>query len=321
MGRSRGARPAPDLGKALHHPRPGGHPPRPGLQVPRPGPSAGRRGGPGHHPGADSHRHPRGRDRPPPRAAGRRLHERSELRQGRVRAAGVHHRRAGNDRQRLDDADELPIGRTLHLAAGGGHQRWQGQQLRQRSLRSGPRAVQRADRRLRRHPGGARPHRRQRLANGQRANPHRQRGGPRREALGAFGDPQVPPHRARPRVHRPCHGHPWRQGHHHGPEQLPGSFLAGRADLHHGGRREHPLAQPDDLRPGRDPLPSVRTQGNGTGPARGQGPGRPRVRRAAGEAHRLRRRQRRQQLPPRVSAAATSATRPATASAVPTSAR
>lgn len=32
------------------------------------------------------------------------------------------------------------------------------------------------------HPGGARPHRRQRLADGQRANPHRQRGGPRREA-------------------------------------------------------------------------------------------------------------------------------------------
>ncbi len=58
MGRSRGARPAPDLGKALHHPRPGGHPPRPGLQVPRPGPSVGRRGGPGHHPGADPHRHP-----------------------------------------------------------------------------------------------------------------------------------------------------------------------------------------------------------------------------------------------------------------------
>ncbi|VTM10043.1 acyl-CoA dehydrogenase [Pseudomonas aeruginosa] len=146
---------------------------------------------------------PGGRDRPPSRAAGRRLHERPQLGQGRVRTAGVHHRRPGNDRQRLDDADELPVGRPLDLAAGGGHQRRQGQQLRQRPLRPGPRAVQRADRRLRRHPGSPRPHRRQRLADGQRADPHRQRGGPGREALGALGDPQVPPHRTR----RECIAH------------------------------------------------------------------------------------------------------------------
>ena len=41
MGRQGNPRPAPELGKALHHPGPGGHPARPGVQGLRPGPFTG----------------------------------------------------------------------------------------------------------------------------------------------------------------------------------------------------------------------------------------------------------------------------------------
>jgi hypothetical protein len=50
-----------------------------------------------------------------------------------------------------------------------------------------------------------------------------------------------------------------------GPKQLPRARLPGRADRDHGRRREHPDPQPDHLRPGRDPLPSVRAEGNAGG--------------------------------------------------------
>ena len=60
------------------------------------------------------------------------------------------------------------------------------------------------------------------------------------------------------------------------------------ADRDHGRRREHPHPQPDHLRPGRDPLPSVRARRDG----RREGPrSRARARRvrsAALQAHRLR---------------------------------
>ncbi len=65
-------------------------------------------------------------------------------------------------------------------------------------------------------------------------------------------------------VARRCDGRAWRQGRDARAAQLPGAWLAGRAHRHHRGRREHPHAQPHHLRPGRDPLPSLRVEGNGS---------------------------------------------------------
>ena len=117
--------------------------------------------------------------------------------------------------------------------------------------------------RFRRHSGSHGAHRRQCLDDGRRPHADRQRGRSGRETVGAVGDSQVPPHRTRPRMHQPRHGCARRQGDHHGAEQLPRPQLERRADFHHRRRREHSLAQPDDLRPGRDSLPSLRAQGNG----------------------------------------------------------
>lgn len=117
VARRRSDRPAPELGKALHHPRPGRHPAGPGLQSLRPRPSVGRTGGARHQPGPDPHRHARRRDRQTPPAAGRRLHERPQQRQRRVRTAGLPDRWPGHARQGLDDVDELPVGGPLHLTA------------------------------------------------------------------------------------------------------------------------------------------------------------------------------------------------------------
>jgi acyl-CoA dehydrogenase len=64
-------------------------------------------------------------------------------------------------------------------------------------------------------------------------------------------------------------GHPRRQGHHPGPEELRRPQLAGAADHDHGGRREHHDALADDFWTGCDPLPPVGTQGNEGGRAAG----------------------------------------------------
>ena len=53
-----------------------------------------------------------------------------------------------------------------------------------------------------------------------------------------------------------------RQGHHPRAAQLRRPRLAGRADRDHRRRRQHHDPQPADLRPGRDPLPSVGDEGN-----------------------------------------------------------
>jgi acyl-CoA dehydrogenase len=54
------------------------------------------------------------------------------------------------------------------------------------------------------------------------------------------------------------HGHPRRQGHLPRPQQLPRPRLPADPGRHHGRGRQHPDAQPHHLRPGRDPLPSLR---------------------------------------------------------------
>jgi acyl-CoA dehydrogenase len=73
----------------------------------------------------------------------------------------------------------LSVGRSI--SARGRHRRGQVHQPGHRPIRADSRAVQRAAVGLRRHPGSHGAHRRQRLADGQRAHAHRQRGGPGRK--------------------------------------------------------------------------------------------------------------------------------------------
>ena len=88
------------------------------------------------------------------------------------------------------------------------------------------------------------------------------RGGLRREAGGRLGHRQVPPHRTRPAGHQRRHGRDRRQGNLHGSVELPRQRVHAAPGGHHRRRREHPDAQPDHLRPGRHPLPSVRAEGD-----------------------------------------------------------
>jgi hypothetical protein len=100
--------PARDMGKTLHHARPGRH--GAGTRVPRrrPGPDSRRRAGPRHHMRADPDRSSGRADRPPPQAADRRIHERPQLGHRRLHPDGLRDRRTEDDRRRLEDADELP---------------------------------------------------------------------------------------------------------------------------------------------------------------------------------------------------------------------
>ncbi len=83
---------------------------------------------------------------------------------------------------------------------------------------------------------------------------HRQR----REAGGAGRDPEIPPDRDGTARRQRRHGRARRQGHHARTAQLSGARLPVDPDRDHGRGRQHPHAQPDHLRTGRDPLPSVR---------------------------------------------------------------
>jgi len=188
----RGAGRAPHLGEALHHPRAGRDHPRHGIQALRPRQAARGQGGGGHHARPHSD-HAQGREhRAAPHPARRGLHERPELGQGRVHPDAMDHRRRGADRQRLADAGRMPCGRPLDLAAVDVDGRRQARQPRDRRLLARARAVQDADRPLRRRRGGAREDRRQHLHDGRHAPPHHDGARQRRETLGHLGDLQVP---------------------------------------------------------------------------------------------------------------------------------
>ena len=64
------------------------------------------------------------------------------------------------------------------------------------------------------------------------------------------------------RNHQRRHGRHRRQGHLHGAFQFPGRRLHAASGRDHRRGREHPDPQPHHLRPGRDPLPSVRAEGD-----------------------------------------------------------
>ena len=89
-----------------------------------------------------------------------------------------------------------------------------------------------------------------------------------REAGGDLRHRQAAPHGARPRGRHRRDGRRRRQGHHDGAVEFPRRRVHAGAGRDHGRGREHPDAQPDRVRPGRDPLPSVRAEGD-RGHARG----------------------------------------------------
>ena len=164
--RPRDAGPAHHLEQALHHAGPHRHPAWPGVPRGRSRPPAASRDRHRHHLRADTH-HPRGRgDRPPPLAAGRRVPERPNQRQGRVHSDGLDHRRAAADRQGLAHADGVPGGRSRDFPAidQRGH-RQAGRARHQRLLRD-PAPVQNADRQVRGCAGSAGPHGRQPVHDG-----------------------------------------------------------------------------------------------------------------------------------------------------------
>ena len=188
----------------------------------------------------------------------------------------------------------LSIGRSITLpsTASGGAKMRRG---RHRRVRAHPQAVRLVGRPFRRRRGSARAHRRQGLRDQRALAGHRRRGRARREPRRAFDDRQVPLHADGPRSHPRRDGRARRQGHHPRPAQLSRPRLAGHADQHHGGRREHHDALADDLRPGRDPVPSVGDEGNEVRAAGRSGRAHRQVRRRAVRPHRLRDFQRRAQ--------------------------
>ena len=136
--------PEAQLQQALHHARAGGDRHRARVPHVRPGAPAGRQGRHRHHLRADPAPHPGSEHRAPSLPAQRAVPERADPWQGRVRAAGLHHRRPGDGGQRLAHAGRAALGRPLHLAALQHHRRRQGGGVGDGRLRAHPHAVQHA---------------------------------------------------------------------------------------------------------------------------------------------------------------------------------
>ena len=275
LGRARGqegAWPPGDLGQALHHAGPRRDAPRARVPRLRPGSPRRQQGRDRHHLRADPDDAPRRRHRPPPHAPERGVPERPDVGQGRVHSDGLGDRRTADAGPRLADADGVSRRRTRHLSAVVEHRDGEARGAHDRRLRARAPAVQDRDRTLRGHRGGARPHGRQPVHDGRDALAHRARGRPGREARGAVRHRQAAHHREEPRGDQRRDGRGRRQGHLHGPVERPRRRLHADAGVDHRRGREHPHPQPDRLRPGRDPLPSVRAEGDG-----GDAPRRPRA--------------------------------------------
>ncbi len=190
-------------------------------------------------------------------------------RQGRVRAARRDHRRAEDGRPGLAHAGRAALGRALHLAAVDRDRRRQGRRVLDGRLCAHPAPVQPADRQVRGRRSGDRAHGGAHLHHGCRALGDDRRHRRRREAVRARRHPQVSRHRVRPHDGERRDGRAGRQGHHARAEELHRARLPDGAGQHHGRGREHPDAQPDHLRPGRDALPSLRAEGDERRPGPG----------------------------------------------------
>ena len=208
--------------------------------------------------------------RPSPLPAQLAVPERPDPRQGSLHPAQPADRRRSLRRQGLADAGRVPVDRPLDHAALHRQRRRQDGRGSHRRLRAHPQAVRPVDRPLRRRGRSAGPHRRQGLRD-QRAVAK-----PRRPRSTRGELPAVPSTIAKYHCTEmgrevatdamDIHGG---KGIILGPKNYARPRLAGRADRDHGGRREHHDALADDLRPGRDPVPSVGAEGNEGGePAR-----------------------------------------------------
>ena len=217
---------------------------------------------PRHHLRADPHVASGRAHRPAAHAAQRGVPEWTELGPRRVHPARLGDRRRADDRQGLADADGVPRRRARHLAALVEHRRIQARRAHDRRLRARADAVQDADRALRRHRGAARAHGRQPLPHGGDAHPHRARGRPGREACGAVGHREAAPDRAQPAVINDAMDIVGGKGICMGPSNFLGARVHADAGVDHRRGREHPHAQPDRLRAGRHPLPSLRAEGD-----------------------------------------------------------
>ena len=199
----------------------------------------------------------RGRDRPSPSAVDAGVSERSEPGPRCLYSDGLHHRRPGASRPGLENADDGVGRRARHLAAvlvgGGGRLR----RTHQRRLCANSRAVQRADRKIRRHRGAAGPHRRHRLSArcGAAADLCGAQSGP--SSRGDFRHHEAAGHRADADRDRRRDGHPWWQGRDRRAAELSGRPLSLGAGRHHRGGRQHSHPQPDRVRAGRDSRASL----------------------------------------------------------------
>ena len=135
---------------------------------------------------------------------------------------------------------------------------------RRRRLCARAPAVQDADRQVRGHRGGARAHGRQPLHDG--CDAHADRGA--RSTSGEkpaviSGIAKLPHHRARRgRSSTTAWTSLGGKGICMGPSNFLGAAYMQTPGRDHRRGRQHPHAQPDHLRPGRDPLPSVRAEGD-----------------------------------------------------------
>ncbi len=138
--------------------------------------------------------------------------ERTHPGQGRIRAAGRHHRRRGAGRARLAHADRTAVGGPLHLAALHCHRRRADGRVDHRRLCAHPPPVRPAGGQVRGRRAGHRAHGGHDLRHECGALGHHRRHRRRREAGRAGGHPQVPHHRDGTRGRRRRHGRARRQG-------------------------------------------------------------------------------------------------------------
>ncbi len=163
----------------------------------------------------------------------------------------------------------MSCGGPLDFAARAERRRRADDDAHLRRVRDGARTVRYADRPLRRHRGTARAYRRQDLHDERDAHADLRRTRCGRKTRGAVGDRQGVSDRRHARSGDRRDGYPRRLGDPERTAQLARARVGRGADRHHRRRREYPHAFDDHLRSGRDPLPSVRAEGNQRG--RGQG--------------------------------------------------
>ena len=233
--------------------------------------------GPRHHLRADPDLASRRADRPAPHAAERGVPERPELGPRRLHSDGLGDRRPADARPRLADADGMPGGRPRDLAARrpstgmaklavratGGYAR-----VRQQ-FKTPIGTFEGIEEPLARMGGNLYMMDAARTLTASAVDL-----GEKPAVLSGIAKLHLTERARAGRQRRD--GHRGRQGHLHGPVELPRRGVHADAGRDHRRGRQHPHAQPDRLRPGRDPLPSLRAEGDRRDAHRRRGDGRDR---------------------------------------------